>query len=644
MKSDTVKLYLEYIHRTEEIRELFTPPLDDICNADDYEKRLRENFGRIGELAAMNRDFLDIVILPIISAGGPLDQETISVMSDFAEALVNSRCTESLDLPVMYSISDRLLTEAEESGDIYRKIRAMDMRMESLYGLMNMTGRLKAYPEISEHYRELGFEIGDFFLDLLQKDKFKKIEDMECCEIIVTDARYSIVFFEGISNDREMCEKQLERLKLMLEVEEDPFYREALPEFDWRYFHFRVLQYMAMAPEHNNAAGFNDDELKLISEKTKEMWLLYNENKEYFKHVLEGSEDRRSLDFLLYRARYLAGEYDEDTYLKMLEIAYEQRKNSDYSTKGGYLNLFVPEEMNFLFGEDGCTVRNQHKLQTIYHNIISYAYLMTNGESFSAHLESYAYFLDSFIEKASGISFEGMILQCLAAFHPPTYVHSLMVAQMTECLCSRLIVMKPELFIGVLDCKDVQEVSDKMDEIVRFSYHAALCHDFGKIMIIDTIFIYGRKLLDMEFDYIETHPKTGAEMLRRYASTKAYADVALGHHRWYDNSKGYPEEFDTSKSPLKTIIDIVLVADCLDAATDTVGRSYSRGKNLDEFIGELKEGAGTHYAPWMYEIMTDPTVHEDMEYLLSDGRRINYKATYYLLKGMKEREVISIKG
>ena len=130
----------------------------------------------------------------------------------------------------------------------------------------------------------------------------------------------------------------------------------------------------------------------------------------------------------------------------------------------------------------------------------------------------------------------------------------------------------------------------------------------------------------------------GATMLKRFSSTAKYADVALGHHKWYDNSRGYPEDFDTRNSPLKTLIDLVQCADCLDAATDTIGRSYSRGKTFDEFCEEIREGSGTHYAPWLYPLLSKPEVREDIIFLLTKGRNRNYHDTYQLLKAVNEKE------
>ncbi len=635
MEADYRSRYQEYLQRTTEIRALSTPSIDDLENADEYANRLRENFRRIGVLAAQNRKFLDTELYPLIRSDEPMREEDILRVTAFGDTLIDARSAESIDLPIISVLSERLLSEADESGDISRIIRQMDTRIGMLYGIMNMTHRLKAYPAISEHYRKLGFAVGDFFINLLEKSRFEKIRDPECRALVLTDARYSIVFFEGIAGNRALCEKELEKLALMLSIEQDPYYHEALQDFDWLYYHFRVLQYYSLATENNNAAGFEKEELALIYAKTGELCRFYDEHEAYFQEILGGIENRRLLDFSLYRNGYLAGKLDENSYRNMLENTYNNRENEDYSAGGAYLNLFIPEEITLMIGKCRCTMRDRQLLQTIYHNLVSYAYHIPNGEFMSVLLEPYADILNRFIESPSCISFESMVLQCMAAFHPPTYIHSLMVAQITECLCGHLISFRPEILTGVLGCGNREEVLKRADEIVHMAYHAALCHDFGKIMIIDTIIVYGRKLLDMEIDLIKTHPKTGYEMLKRHASTRAYAEIALGHHRWYDNSRGYPEDFDTSQSALRPIIDIVQAADCLDAATDTVGRSYSQGETLEDYLQELRAGAGTQYAPWLVELMDVSEVRSDLEYLLSEGRQKNYRNTYYLLRSMQ---------
>jgi HD-GYP domain-containing protein (c-di-GMP phosphodiesterase class II) len=153
-------------------------------------------------------------------------------------------------------------------------------------------------------------------------------------------------------------------------------------------------------------------------------------------------------------------------------------------------------------------------------------------------------------------------------------------------------------------------------------------------MIIDTIFVYGRKLFDSEFDLIKEHPSVGYRLLSSHSSTKKYADVARGHHLWFDGSRGYPLDFDVAASPLKAIIDIVMIADCMDAATDSVGRSYNKGKTLSDYEKEVQEGAGTRYAPWGVELLADEKTRQDLEYLLTKERLNLYAETYRLLSSL----------
>ena len=76
----------------------------------------------------------------------------------------------------------------------------------------------------------------------------------------------------------------------------------------------------------------------------------------------------------------------------------------------------------------------------------------------------------------------------------------------------------------------------------------------------------------------------------------------------------------------------------MDAATDRVGRSYSKGKTIEEFAKEIEEGAGTRYAPWLVELVRDEKVLSDLRFILTKGREENYRNAYILLKEVNERE------
>ena len=618
-----------YVARLEEIRRLSTPSMQGIPDADSYSDRLRDNFREIGRLAAENRAFLSTVFFPTIAADHNLSPEEAENLIDLGNALLSSTDVENLDLPIMSLISERLLEDAEEKGDLSETIHRLDTRMDTCYALMTMMGRASANMRIADRFRREGLSIGRRLFELLDHETFARL-DAECRNIVLTDVRYMAVFFEGLpADDPEQLEQPV-LLDRVLQLADDPFYADLAGDFNWRYFRYRALNYYAKTTDMCNHRHFDADMLQRIWQRTEQFAALWQSDPEYFS----GFDNEKHVNMLLTRNRYLAGRIGFDEYHDALLELYRYRNPDQYDLNGIYDNLQLPAEALCLLDPDHLPAEVAARLPALYRNVILYAFRMPNSGSLSSLLEYYVNIIDRFIEVPGGPTFEEMALQCLAALHPPTYIHSVMVGKLARCLCGHIVERRPELLAGVPGFPTAAEVRARRDAIADFVFHAALCHDFGKLTIIDTIFVYGRNLFDMEYGLIRSHPRSGWELLMRHASTRPYADVALGHHRFYDNKGGYPEDFDTSESPLKPVIDLIQCADCLDAATDSVGRSYRAAKTFEEFVAEITPDLGTHYPPWLRGMLDDPDIQRDLRALLRDGRRETYRKTYYLLKAM----------
>ena len=95
----------------------------------------------------------------------------------------------------------------------------------------------------------------------------------------------------------------------------------------------------------------------------------------------------------------------------------------------------------------------------------------------------------------------------------------------------------------------------------------------------------------------------GAGYLEKYAEYEAILHIIRGHHRSFDGTMGYPENFDNAASPYRLYIDIISISDAVDAATDILGRNYAKGKDYIHLLQELKDGAGTRYNPAIVDVM-----------------------------------------
>jgi len=207
---------------------------------------------------------------------------------------------------------------------------------------------------------------------------------------------------------------------------------------------------------------------------------------------------------------------------------------------------------------------------------------------------------------------------------PITYIHSIMVKKITIAIASELLerdsyIFDPLRIIGY----------DTDDKIMRYLEDAALYHDLGKCLTVGVINLQNRKLTNEEFKYIRMHPSKSKLLFGNDTSFKEFYDVMLGHHKTYDGKGGYPDDFDNSQSKYKIAIDLISIADSIDAATDILGRNYTVGKDFYTLLDELIKYKGTRYNPRIVEfIKNDEKLKDELYNLTSDNRASVYYDVY----------------
>lgn len=612
------------------IKVLSSPSISRIKNADTYRVTLLRNFRHIGKLSRINSEALDTYYFPEICSEKPLSKESVDRIRIFSGMLVNAFSLESLDLPLFYHQSVRLLRDAELKQDEAAIIRALDDVVIAGYSMMDIRMRFSPVLESHYHYREQGIAAAKRLLACLEPSRFMRLPDDRSKETVLINARYIRVMYEGedLKNDTETTHYVLQLMMQALSVADDPFYSEQLPSYDWRYHTFRTLEYISSLTDHNNARGCTPDQIHEINACTKRMLAMVDENKEYFDSFLS----KESLELYRIRNSYLDGETDLEEYQSALLYLYESYDTTQSQLHLDLRALHTIYEYILTLDQNHPTPSQQMWLKKLYADLIIYMHRLPKTTSMPFLISYFSDILKSYREVPGGMSFESFGLNLMAAIHPPTYVHSLSVADFSVCIAMHLLKKRPDLFVGMPGYDSLADVIKNTEEILNFVYHAALCHDFGKLTVMDTIMTYGRRLFETDLEMIHVHPQMGAYLLNRFEKTRPYAEIALGHHRWYNNAGGYPETFDMEHSPCRTVISIIAFADSLDAATDAIGRSYKKGISLDEFLAEVIAGSGTRYAPYLTELLLDAQVRDDIEKMLSFSRAENYRDVWHILK------------
>ena len=208
----------------------------------------------------------------------------------------------------------------------------------------------------------------------------------------------------------------------------------------------------------------------------------------------------------------------------------------------------------------------------------------------------------------------GFVMELNVATQVTTYAHSTHVARLAEALMKGIIRHRKQLLVGKLGITSKWQVRLHQSQLIHFITRAALCHDIGKNSIVSVVNNDYRQLSDEERRIIRMHPRMGLKYLKISKELRHYHDTTLGHHKWYNGKGGYPSDFDNTKSPYRFMIDIITLCDCMQAATERVGRNYRQEKSFEKVMEELREGAGTRYNPDLVKLIDDvPELYKELE-------------------------------
>ena len=352
---------------------------------------------------------------------------------------------------------------------------------------------------------------------------------------------------------------------------------------------------------------------------------LYHKNRASFQ-VFGGTR----YDFILWEAQFLSGLISFDLLCENIGKKKAELAPGDFSADAMYVRIQLNAYLIFY------AVKMQ-KLRERKDEIIAFAAkdtiaffssipMSVNPQDVSEQVKLFATNLSDIFEPAEQLNF---VMKMTTFRHIPTYAHSIMVGKIAQCLTEFLAARNPACFIGCMDILRAEDVGSRIGKLRHFAEIGGLCHDVGKISFITNPFLNTRALTKDEFDMVERHPGEGMLMFAREdgrSLNDGYTDVILGHHKHYDNSGGYPESFDIGKSTYRVMIDIIAVADSIDAATDDIGKMYADAKTLETVCAEIKAEAGKRYSPAVAGLLQDNSVSAALAQILAERADAYYAA------------------
>ena len=210
------------------------------------------------------------------------------------------------------------------------------------------------------------------------------------------------------------------------------------------------------------------------------------------------------------------------------------------------------------------------------------------------------------------------------------YVHTMMVKEISLVIFDYIFEHDPKYFDGVTR-RSWEYWAEHKEEFRDLMENCALFHDIGKYFCLDVISNSSRSLTGDEFEIIRRHPTNFSNVYtgRMSPELQCIRDCAHLHHLWYNEAGGYPHKKHTFNKPF---VNILTIADCIDAATDNIGRPYGLGKTLTQLIKEFDEGKDTCYCGYISDLLHNEKIQRKINYLINDKRKEVYCDIYLSAK------------
>lgn len=572
---------------------------------ESFSKKLKERSVLIRDIYLKNLELIDELKTHIDLT---LDEEKASLFYSILYEMYDKECD---DYYVMSLIIDKLFPYYEKTNNYGKLIMLNHMKAFEYYESYGRTGKEDLVKESCSLYKKA----------VSYKEHYNEIQEQsERLQIFIA---YSNLIAPFGQMKCGTLDEVLDIYKEVLDFYESDVCKEDHDKEDF-------VGYINQIKED---ILFLDESINLLNDKQKEI---------FFQIVDEASTDA-DLEGNLFRAKSKVDIYrgklkpidainNSIEYIKSLPLP--DYKNEDdtlllilnYHNNGIDIYEFLEKYIN----KEEWNIYTKQFLDKVMkvHLMIPYSFYtqMMNNVCQEFYRDIHSLILDKEEKK-------NILLKMILVRQPTTYMHSLMVSKIAKMITSYLVNDRPELFVGPLELNTLEDVLNNKDKILSYIESAGLFHDVGKCFIVDIINQQARRLSDIEFGLIKEHPEMGLMMIDKDEDFKEYFDIILGHHKYFNDLGGYPKSFKKNESIYHNYIDIITISDCIDAATDILGRNYQKGKNFDSLFKELEQDKGFKYNDIIVDyIGQNKKLYDELkEFTLSGRENVYYEAYINIL-------------
>lgn len=575
----------------------------------DFYRRKLEDHGEIERLREENMTILREKLVPVLDDILNADPEDIEALAEFADVLMK----EQLDVGMQYQVCSALTVYARRKKHRKLLIKELYMAAMAAYNFQRMEGK-----SVTDRFRwKMQLLFGEAAGYIRYYDE---IEDTETRGYIHRAMGNLALGYVG--NEPETVRKKMDVLRRSLQILKDPVYHEKTPDLSWDLFIYKSHQERTSLLSFLRSGEATVQDIREVMESAQFV---------YDRQVRNAREKGIPLqpqwEYAYYAASYHGGIHTLEEFLQNMEKVYAAASATDYTQQGMYGNVFIPALYSvYVKADEQMVEKKKPVILMMYRRMAQYVKQVPHSKFNDALFYYIRSSLDTYIEYPGEGSFRVFIEEMVACRQPETYVHSLMVAKISQAILHRVLEREPKQLLGVRGCDSVEALLGNREELDSFLYECGILHDIGKMKLLNLYDIQNRGWTAREEELHCMHTVLGYEILQRWPSTRDYAIAALGHHSSYSGQDGYPEEYHREETADAPLVDILCVADYIDRNNDIIANYQGKVLPLEEVFENMEKERGVRLAPCFVDAALE--IRQEIRGILERDREEAYKKAY----------------
>lgn len=579
----------EYLDNLAQIAALAAWETPDGLPFEAYAARLRENEGQRLELAGRNMELLRGCLFPVLDDLFQCGEETVAELEAFAARLYDGRV--ETDVGLACQIRQALLTLARQKRDRNAVIRGLywlglgrNSQVGKLVGL-----ELKDIEKFTIRMR-LCFTEGAAYLKY-----YDEIDDAETRGYILR-CRANIALGQFPTPG-----EKVHLVKQTLQILQDKGYQEKEPSLPWDRFIYLTHQNMASSISYSREKVMSPQDMADIMES---VYIVYQRRIQ--EAEASGKRPLARSVFNYYAIQYYCGIYDLDYLLREMERLMDGADPADFSPEGMYCTVSLPAfYCQYLQQYPERVPQRAGYLEGLYQRMLDYVDAVPDPQGDGTLFRFLRQLAYTFVETEHGVPYGAFLELLLIRFAPEAYIHSRIVGEGAAALCQLILAEEPDFFDDIDFLRAIENREEKRQAVRDFALGCGVFHDVGKINVIDLYSGSARQWLKGEYEMAQLHTLGGGALLSQRASTRRYAAAALGHHSWYDGSRGYPEAYRRLECPERQMVDVIALVDWLDNVTRTSWVHTGARMTFDQALEEAVALEGRRFSPLLTAWLRD---------------------------------------